>query len=181
MAKSLQEQLLSAGLIKKNKTKALRRAQNNNQRGATSTEAEETKRLVQQAQQEKVQRDKELNQQKNLAAQQKAIVAQIIQLIESHQVTATNGDVAYQFTDGKQIKKLYVNSKIQSQLVHGVLAIVKAPDAKAQRYYLLPRAVAEKIAQRDESLIVALNIHAPEQDDEDDPYAAFKVPDDLMW
>ena len=181
MAKSLQEQLLAAGVVKKNKAKALRRAQSNQQRGVSSAEAEETRRLAEQARQEKVERDKALNQARDEQARQKAIRAQIVQLIDSHQVKVGDGDIGYQFTDGKQIKKLYVTTKIQTQLTNGVLAIVKAPDEQSGRYFLLPRAVAEKIAQRDESLVVALNTHVPEQDDEDDPYAAFKVPDDLMW
>ena len=181
MAKSLQEQLLAAGMVKKNKAKALRRAQSNMQRGVSSAEAEETRRLAEQARQEKVERDKALNQARDDQAKQKAIKAQIIQLIESHQVTVSDGDIGYQFADGKHIKKLYVTGKVQTQLVNGRLAIIKAPDAQTERYYLLPRAVAEKIAQRDESLVVALNTNAPPQDDEDDPYAAFKVPDDLMW
>jgi len=181
MAKSLQEQLLAAGVVKKNKAKALRRAQSNQARGVTTAEAEEAKRLAEQTRQEKVERDKALNQARDEQAKQKAIKAQIVQLIEAHQVSTGGGDIGYQFADGKHIKKLYVTGKIQTQLVNGVLAIVKTPDATDERYYLLPRAVAEKIAQRDDSLIVALNTHAPEQDDEDDPYAAFKVPDDLMW
>ncbi len=181
MAKSLQEQLLAAGMVKKNKAKALRRAQSNQQRGVTTAETEEARRLAEQARQEKVARDKALNQARDEQARQKAIKAQIIQLIQAHKVSAGNGDIAYKFTDGKQIKTLYVTSKLQNQLINGVLAIVKEPDAQSGQYALLPRAVAEKIAQRDDSVIIALNTHAPTQDDEDDPYAAFKVPDDLMW
>ncbi|MDF1820018.1 MAG: DUF2058 domain-containing protein [Alcanivoracaceae bacterium] len=181
MAKSLQEQLIGAGLVKKNKTKALRRAQQQAARGNSSAEAEEARRLAEEARQEKVARDKALNQEKNAQAQRKAINAQIVQLVETHQVTDRDGDIAYKFTDGKKIKTLYVNGRIQSQLVDGVLAIVRTPDAAADTYHLLPRAVAEKIAQRDGDLIVAMNDRAAAQDDSDDPYAAFKVPDDLMW
>ena len=181
MAKSLQEQLLSAGLIKKNKTKALRRAQNNIQRGVSTTEGEEAKRLAQQAQKEKAERDKALNQKKNEIAQQKAVAAQIVQLVKANQVSDADGDIAYQYTDGKQIKKRYVNARAQNQLIKGVLAIVKTSSEGEPDYYIVPRAVAEKIAQRDERLVVTLNTHVVEAEDEDDPYAEYKIPDDLMW
>ena len=92
-----------------------------------------------------------------------------------------DGDIAYRFTDGKHIKTQYVSARLQSQLVNGVLAIVKFPADGDAVYALVPRAVASKIAERDETLVVALNDPAAEQVDEDDPYADFKVPDDLMW
>ena len=45
---------------------------------------------------------------------------------------------------------------------------------------LVPRVVADKIAERDPSMVVRVNktVAAVE---EDDPYAAFVIPDDLMW
>lgn len=180
MAKSLQEQLLNSGLVKGKKAKAKRRVEQHAARGVPSAETEEARRRAQEEKEKKVARDRALNQEKKAQAERKAIAAQIVQLIQAHQVEA-KGEVAYQFTDGKRIKKIYVNGKIQQQLIRGVLAVVREPDDKNERYYLVPRAVAEKIAQRDESLVIVLNTSAPEQDDEDDPYADFKVPDDLMW
>lgn len=181
MAKSLQEQLLSAGLVKKNKAKALRKAQQNIQRGKVTSESEEAKNLAQQSVQEKVQRDKALNQKKNEQARQKAVLAQIKQLIQSNQVATKDGDIAYQFSDGKKIKKIYVNKLLQSQLVKGILAIVKMPLEQEPSYYLVPRAIAEKVAQRDAALVVTLNDATPAELADDDPYAEYKIPDDLMW
>ncbi|MDQ9338253.1 DUF2058 family protein, partial [Escherichia coli] len=40
--------------------------------------------------------------------------------------------------------------------------------------------VADKIAQRDASSIVLHSALSAEEQDEDDPYADFKVPDDLI-
>ena len=48
-------------------------------------------------------------------------------------------------------------------------------------YAIIPASVADKIAQRDESSIVLNNALSQEAQDEDDPYADFKIPDDLMW
>jgi uncharacterized protein YaiL (DUF2058 family) len=48
-------------------------------------------------------------------------------------------------------------------------------------YELLPAAAAEKIMQRDASVIVLLNRDERATVDEDDPYADYQIPDDLMW
>lgn len=47
--------------------------------------------------------------------------------------------------------------------------------------HIIPASVADKIAQRDASSIVLHSALSAEEQDEDDPYADFKVPDDLMW
>jgi uncharacterized protein YaiL (DUF2058 family) len=44
----------------------------------------------------------------------------------------------------------------------------------------VPRVIADKIAERDASLVVRVN-KASTAIEEDDPYAAFQIPDDLMW
>ncbi|HBP97063.1 MAG TPA: DUF2058 domain-containing protein, partial [Pantoea agglomerans] len=49
------------------------------------------------------------------------------------------------------------------------------------QYAIIPASVADKIAQRDASAIVLNSALSEEAQDEDDPYADFKVPDDLMW
>ena len=48
-------------------------------------------------------------------------------------------------------------------------------------YELLPAVAAEKIMQRDDAVIVLLNSNDKPEVDEDDPYADYQIPDDLMW
>ncbi|WP_459583828.1 DUF2058 family protein, partial [Enterobacter hormaechei] len=48
-------------------------------------------------------------------------------------------------------------------------------------YAIIPAVVADKIAQRDASYIVLNCELSQEAKDEDDPYADFVIPDDLMW
>ena len=45
---------------------------------------------------------------------------------------------------------------------------------------MVPKVIADKIAERDPSLVVRMN-KTSTVIDADDPYAPFKVPDDLMW
>ncbi|WP_145600468.1 DUF2058 family protein, partial [Yersinia frederiksenii] len=48
-------------------------------------------------------------------------------------------------------------------------------------YAIIPASVADKIAQRDANSIVLNSALSQKEQDEEDPYADFKVPDDLMW
>ncbi len=89
----------------------------------------------------------------------------------------SDGDdaVGYNFTDGKSIKKIYVSSLAQQQLVKGRLAIVKL----GNEYELVPAIVADKIKQRDETVV--LSQQEASTDVEDDLYSDHQIPDDLMW
>ncbi|HAR59000.1 MAG TPA: DUF2058 domain-containing protein, partial [Alcanivorax sp.] len=85
------------------------------------------------------------------------------------------GEVAYQFVQDKKIKKLHVTEPQRDQLARGQIAIV----ALGEGHELVPTTVAEKIRQRDEAAVVLLNDRNVQ--DEDDPYADYPIPDDLMW
>ncbi|MFH3575297.1 DUF2058 family protein, partial [Acinetobacter baumannii] len=50
------------------------------------------------------------------------------------------------------------------------------------QYAYLPKALAEKIDQKMQGFILINNAEKNEQTtDEEDPYAAYVIPDDLMW
>lgn len=179
---SLQDQLLKAGLIDTKKAKQAnkeKRKETNLARRSNEEVVDEIKQSAEQARQEKAERDRELNRQRDQELQQKAIAAQIKQLIENHRQSkgAGAGDVEYNFSDGKLIKKIRVSKTIQEQIVRGVLAVVKLGEG----YELVPRIVADKIAQRDEKFVIVANTKAGQQADEDDPYKDYVIPDDLMW
>ena len=61
--------------------------------------------------------------------------------------------------------------------MRGILAVVKLGEG----YELVPRVVADKIAQRAENAVIVANTKAAQQADEDDPYKDYVIPDDLMW
>ena len=179
---SLQDQLLKAGLIDTKKAKQAnkeKRKETNVARRSSEEVVDEVKQSAEQARLEKVERDRELNRQRDLELQQKAIAAQIKQLIENHRQPkgAGNGDVEYNFTDGKLIKKMRVSPLVLEQIARGLLAVVKLGEG----YELVPRIVADKIAQRDEKFVVVANTKQDNKVDEDDPYKDYVIPDDLMW
>lgn len=179
MANSLQDQLLKAGLVDSrtlstaNKDK---KKQEKQQRKHKIETVDETKLNVQQAQQEKVERDRLLNFQRDEEARAKAIVAQIKQLIDVSQLPRDFAALDYNFTDGSKIKKILVTDDILNQLSNGRLAIVKFDN----KYSVVPKSVAEKIKLRDASYVIVSNV-LQQADDADDPYAEYKIPDDLMW
>lgn len=180
MANSLQDQLLKAGLVNSrqvgavNKEKKKQEKQERKQRIET---VDETKLNVLQAQQEKAERDRQLNFQRDEEIRARAIVAQIRQLIETSEIPRAGAALPYNFTDGSRIKKILVTPDMLERLSNGRLAIVRIDD----RYAVVPKAVAEKIAMRDAAYVVVNNVATQAADDADDPYADYKIPDDLMW
>ncbi len=176
---SLQDQLLKAGLVDSKKAKQVGKDQRKQKKVAKKSSQpiiDETKLAAEQARAEKAERDRALNAERNAQAQQKAILAQIKQLVETNKQSKGNGDIAYNFTFDKKVKKIYVNAEVQSHLVAGRLVIVGLNDV----FELVPRGVADKIAERDASLVVKVQAQA-QTVDEDDPYADYQIPDDLMW
>ena len=97
------------------------------------------------------------------------------QLIEMNCLSEYEGDIAHNFTDNKVVRKIYLSEAVHKQLSRGRVAIVKLNGG----YKLVPTAVAEKIRLRDEDCIIQRG--EPQQSDEDDFYADYEVPDDLMW
>ena len=187
---SLKDQLLNAGLIDKSKADRAEQEQRkqahqktaNAQKKAKKTgeiHVDEAKLLAEKVLQEKAERSRELNRIQREQAAHKAIQAQIKQLITLNRIDRQRGDIAYQFADGSKIKKIYLTSTLQDQLAYGIIVLAKLGDG----YELVPKQVAEKIAQRDAACILVQNTgsNQPATVEEDDPYADFKIPDDLMW
>ena len=115
----------------------------------------------------------------NKAAEQKALAAQIRQIITLNRQPKNTGDVAYNFVDDKKIKTLYIAPETVNHLSQGRLAIAKLD----KQYEIVPQSAALKIQSRDPSFIVVCNEQSKKADGslDDDPYADYKVPDDLMW
>lgn len=179
---SLQDQLLKAGLADKKKANQVKqqkqKAQKLKQKNKIIVD-DEARLAVEKAQAEKVERDRQLNLQRKQEAEQRALGAQIRQLIEMNRQPKGKGEVAYHFSDNNKVTHIYVDERQQRQLANGLLSIVTLDG----HYEIVPTTVSEKVALRDESYLVYSNKgkdNAPAVE-EDDPYAEFQVPDDLMW
>lgn len=182
MAGSLQDQLLNAGLADKKKAKKIekdKRKQAKQQRRSKEEVVDETRAQVKQARVDKAERDRALNDQKNAEAETKAIAAQVQQLIKVNLLPRTGAELDYNFTHNNKIKKILVDKTMLEQLSRGRLAIVLL----GEKYEVVPVEVAEKIKLREPDKIIVCNERDSSHNEEleDDPYADFQIPDDLMW
>lgn len=176
---SLQDQLLKAGLIDGKKAKQIgkeKRKQQKVARKSAQPQVDETKAAAQKARAEKAARDRALNAERNAAALQKAITAQIKQMVASNRQPKGNGDIAYNFTFDKKIKTIHVTEAVRDHLIAGRLAIIGLDE----QFELVPRVIADKIAERNADIVVQASTDSAAAD-EDDPYADYQIPDDLMW
>ncbi|MFY0640598.1 MAG: DUF2058 domain-containing protein [Bermanella sp.] len=176
---SLQEQLLKAGLTNKKKMQQAERAKKKVAKQVRKGEnvVDEAKQQAEKARLEKLAKDKKLNEDRKAQEQTKALAAQIKQLIENHAISRDGAELDYNFQDGTKIKRIQVTDLLQHQLSRGMLAIAKLE----QSYFVLPVVVADKIRERNESFIVYQADTSKQEVAEDDPYADYQIPDDLMW
>ena len=174
---ALQAQLLKAGLVDNKKAKKLSKQAVHEKRTGDGTEAE-IKAKIEQDKQQKMAKDQAIEQEKKAALQEKELKAAIMQMISQHKIRDTDGDAVYQFIDDSKIKKVYLNQQIYNALVAGSLVIARENDS----YAFLPKALAERINTKMQGFIIVNNSEKNEEiTDEEDPYAAYVIPDDLMW
>jgi len=179
---SLQDQFMKAGLVSKGKAKQLNQDKSRQQkldRKSGVQTVDEAKQAALEIQRQQAERARELNAQRDAAARQKAIEAQIVQMIQQHkQAKLTRGaaEVAYNYTHDGKIKRMFVSAQVRDHIAAGHLVIVCQGGATE----LVPKIIADKIAERDPSLVIRVNKTSAEVD-VDDPYSAFQIPDDLMW
>ena len=175
---TLQEQMLKAGLVTSKKMAKVQRTAKKSR-----VQAREAREAVEENKKAQLERDKQLSEQQKQVALSKEYKAQVKQLIEMNRIDISKGDIGFNFTDNNLIKKLYVDKLTQSQLINGRLAIARlVVDGSSEAgYAIIPASVADKIAQRDADSIVLNSALSQEEQEEEDPYADFKVPDELMW
>ena len=133
--------------------------------------------LAQQAQAAKVARDQELNRRREEKAKRRARIAEIEQIIEQNRAPRLETEDYYSFIDGKKIRRMSVDPPRREQLTSGVLAIVRYKG----HYAVVPKAIAERIRERDANMVVPVVQPKEASPEPDDAYKDFVVPDDLMW
>jgi uncharacterized protein YaiL (DUF2058 family) len=181
-ANPLQEQLLKAGLVKKSKVAEVAREQNKARHAKSPAEPSEIQLEAERARAEKAERDRAIAAERKAQARITELRAQARQIIEDRKVPRS-GESEYRFTADGAIRTLLLNQDLRKKLASGALVIARLDE----RYELLPRAAADKVRERDATLIVldhgqAPGTEAPTATSEDDAYyAQFQVPDDLIW
>lgn len=180
MGNSLQDQLLKAGVAdsaQAKKAKSDKRKQAKQKRKNKLESVDQDKGLALKAAAEKKERDRRLNQQKAAQAEQKAIFAQVKQLIEANRLLTGDEEIPFNFVEDNKVKKVYVSEAVRDQISRGKAAIVKLEG----RYEVVSSEITDKIRTRDESRVVYQAELGKNDQNEEDPYADYKVPDDLIW
>lgn len=180
MGNPFQDQLLKAGVVTKQQVKKAQSATNKKkkeQRSKKNKPVDEEKLKVQQAAKEKADHDKALNKRKEQQAKQKAISAEIDQLINTNLIKRDEScEIVYNFEHRKKVNRIYINADMKQRVIDGKLGIARIDG----RYELIPKLIAEKIQQRNDKRVILFEVEE-NTIDENDPYAEFQVPDDLIW
>lgn len=197
MAKSLRDQLIKSGAANADKKggrgkkqKAPKAAKKDRAPGSMNAK-DTTPDAAQLRIRQQAERDRALNQQRQQQLAARELVAQIKQLIQRNTIdlkpsTSKDGDAAsdqhrldYNFSDDSVVRKINLPEKLHRRVVAGTVAIARLDDS----YHLVARPVAEKISERDDSYIVVMNDDESDSGaaSEEDEYAGYEIPDDLMW
>lgn len=178
MRNLLQDQLLKAGLVKKQQVDAAVRAQTRQREGKAPAPPPEAKIDAQRLAAEKAERDRALAAERNAQAHARERQAQVRQIIEQQQLPA-RGEIDYRFVDGPAIRSVRVDEATRAQLARGTLVIARLDEA----YAILPAAAGRTVAERGGSIVVdhARAPATPAAGSDDAHYARFVVPDDLVW
>jgi uncharacterized protein YaiL (DUF2058 family) len=181
---SLQDQLLKAGLSTKQKARqanSATRKKNKQQRSGvqhdTSLQEKVKEDLVQQKN-EKIAKDSALNEEKKQQLLVKEKQLRIKQILIHHQLKNIKGDNEYNYTFDNKIKKLALDAQTHKALVNGRLSVCGFEEVS----YVVTRETADKLAELDTALILVQNDKSADDiQEDDDPYADYQIPDDMMW
>ena len=180
MANPFQEQLLKAGLVSKQKVRDTKTQKRRDRKAKVDDGSQALKQEIAAKKQAQIEKDRALNEQRFAQATEKGQVRGLITEFKRLAIEVPrDAEVKFNYTLGTKIYSIYVNDKLQSQLLNGQLGIVRHEEVS----YLVPH----KLAERVQLLVPEWCGYLWQQDDnqqaveEDDPYADYVIPDDLMW
>jgi uncharacterized protein YaiL (DUF2058 family) len=181
LSKSLQEQLLKAGMVSAKQFKQAKasKAKKKKQNAANKGESNPSQQEAQHKVAEKRQRDRVLNLKIVEEKKQLATAAQVRLLIQQNKVAEDSDGQPFHFEYEGSIKSVFVSETVRKDLADGRLAIAK----RNARYRIVPASTAEKIRNLNPSSLVLFgkSENSSEKEAIDPAYADYTVPDDLVW
>lgn len=175
---------MSAGLLSKEQARSSSRKprpkKGKGKKRELDPEAQERQALVAAHEERQRERNRELNQQREQARKAQEQADRIRQILSTRALPKVDLDdetTRYNFQLDKRIHGLHVNAAQRAMLVGGKAGIVLFDG----HYHLLPLDQAERLKALAPKRvwIAADDDSAPKS--EDDPYAGYEVPDDLIW
>lgn len=179
MTGSLQDQLLKSGLVSEQRVKESRKKKSRQfKKGKqTSKEPSLAEAYAKRRHKDQQEKDRALNQRREEARRKKALKDRLKNIIIPASRNDPKAEVPRHFQFAGKIRKLYVTAAQQTALNDGKLGIAY----HAGRHYLVESPVIDKLKSVHAD---AISFYAPDvtSDEEvDDFYAGFEVPDDLQW
>ena len=180
MANALQEQLLKAGLASKQKVRDVKTQKRRNRKQNKDDGSEALKQEIEQKRLAQAEKDKALNEKRFAEAMEKGQVRSLITEFNKLAVTVpAETEIKFNYTLDNKVHSVYITEALQKQLLDAKLGIVRHED----KTFIVPFKLAERV-----NLLVpewcgylaTLNEDVQEAQ-EDDPYADYVIPDDLMW
>lgn len=177
---SLQDQLLKAGLTDDKKAKKIRKEKNktnkavrkNQQSADTSLQFDiKTKKDAQ------AQLDGERNKVIQDKIELKSAHGKVKQMIQQLHITDFAGALSFNYVLDNKVKTLAVDQPSYNALTKGQIGLCVLEG----KSYVMPGVAIDKIRAVDEAYVLVLNENTATEVDDDDPYADFQIPDDLMW
>ena len=195
MGSSLQEQLLKAGLVteqqlrreKARGAEALRRDKKNRKAPhaaqrrnpqSRATADHNPKRESPAGATQTALGHPEKREQAASASDQKLLRTRIKILLRRHRLNDPEAETPYHFVLGKHIRRIYVTDAQHALLCQGQLVVIPF----GERHYLVSADKLRSLQQLDPKLtIITHNAASAAEAEGDDPYAGYRVPDDLIW
>ncbi|ORE88503.1 hypothetical protein ATO7_01470 [Oceanococcus atlanticus] len=182
MSNSLRDQLIKAGLVTKKQAHETRKRKPRGKQAHQAKRQEKTQRDAELSALDahKRERDRELNAQREVQRKAREQADWVRQMLGSHAVAKGkpgDDDPAFHFTLAGAVQHLYVGASQRAQLAEGKLGLVQF-DGK---YHLLPVSIARQLHEKIPQRTWVPEDNKDEPSGQDDPYADFQVPDDLMW
>ena len=186
---SLRDQLLKSGAASKKQHQAARshKKKNKKQVVAVNDKEQQVKQQALKALAERKEKDKARNAELEQQRACKALYAQVRQLLEKGKIQRLKGEIIYYFKANNAVKKWYLSAQQIDQLAVGSLAIVLFEE----KFFLIDRDTAIEVRKRGPEFILVWHQRDTSKKEatakgsenlaEEDPYAAYKIPDDLDW
>lgn len=145
MKKSLQDQLIKAGLGNKQQARQINHAKKKN-KGESPPQAEASSAAAKRAAQQEKDRQRNLDIQK--AAEEKALQIQVTQLIESNKIIPPSRGLPYYYIFNNKIRKCVVDEKTRVRLAFGQIGIVQLLQGEDHRFFFVSDTTIEKLRSR---------------------------------
>jgi len=177
---SLQEQLLKAGLGDEKKAKKIRKEKNKKNKAVRKNQ-ESADTSLQDDIKVKKQAQAQLDADRNKVIQEKIELksehGKVKQMIQQLHITDFAGELSFNYVLDNKVKTLSVDQPSYNALTRGQIGLCVLEG----KSYVMPGIAIDKIRAVDEAYVLVLNENTATEVEDDDPYADFQIPDDLMW